>query len=270
MTFFALTFAWTWALWLAAASIAGWTFAATGGMGIVAYTLFLLGVFGPGIIGLLTAALFEGRSAVSALIASIGRWPAAARWYLFAISYMILIKLVAAALHRLLTGMWPAFSDTPWLLMAGALIVSTPVQAGEELGWRGYGLPRLTTWIGLGPASILLGAIWALWHLPLFLIPGADTSGQSFPAYLIAVSALSVAMAWLYWRTDASLFATMLMHAAVNNTSSIVVSPRATVFDPFTFSAPTQGWLTALVLWSCAIYFLMRMRGVKSVSLVHR
>jgi len=100
-------------------------------------------------------------------------------------------------------------------------VLSTPVQAGEEVGWRGYALPRLAERLGLPWASVALGVIWACWHLRLFfLFDGADTFGQSFPVYLLSVTALSVAMAWLYWRTGASLLATMLLHAAVNNTKA--------------------------------------------------
>jgi hypothetical protein len=73
-------------------------------------------------------------------------------------------------------------------------------------------------------------------------------------------------MAWLFWRTGGSLLAVMLMHAAVNNTSQIVITPAAATFDPFTFNAPAQGWLTALVLWGGALFFLTRMRGVKSLT----
>jgi membrane protease YdiL (CAAX protease family) len=47
----------------------------------------------------------------------------------------------------------------------------------------------------------VLGVIWALWHLPLFYLRGADTYGQSFPVYVLQVTALSIAIAWLYWRT---------------------------------------------------------------------
>jgi membrane protease YdiL (CAAX protease family) len=61
-----------------------------------------------------------------------------------------------------------------------------------------------------------LGAIWALWHLPFFFIAGVDKPGQSFPIYMLGTMAISVAMAWLYWRTGGSLLVTMLMHAAVN------------------------------------------------------
>jgi hypothetical protein len=52
-------------------------------------------------------------------------------------------------------------------------------------GWRGYALPRLAERFGLGGASVVLGVLWATWHLPLFFFPGADTENQSFPVYLL-------------------------------------------------------------------------------------
>jgi hypothetical protein len=73
------------------------------------------------------------------------------------------------------------------------------------------------------------------------------------------VTALSVAMAWLYWRTEGSLLLTMLMHAAVNNTAGIVSSP-ASVTNPFSVRTTLAAWLTAALLWICALYFLVRMR----------
>src|SRR5436190_23970328 len=127
--------------------------------------------------------------------------------------------------------------------MVLAIVVSTPVQAGEEIGSRGDALPHLTTQFGLARASIALGIIWAFWHLPLFFIRGSDTYHQSFMAALLGITALSVAMAWLYWRTNGSLLVTMLMHAAVNNTT-IIVSSTVPSSSPFTLSAPLVAWLT--------------------------
>src|SRR6266571_3647260 len=146
--------------------------------------------------------------------------------------------------------------------MAAALVISTPVQAGEEIGWRGYALPRLWERIGLASGSVLLGVIWAVWHLPFFFIPAADTYGQSFPVYLLQVTALSVAAAWLYGNVKGSLLPVMLMHAAVNNTKDIVPSATPGGTDTFGLSASLVAWLTVTLLWVCAAYFLVQMRKI--------
>lgn len=253
--YFALTFLVAWVLWYAATAIAG-------GVGGGAF-LYLPGTFAPGIVALALTAYAEGMAGVRTLLAPLLKWDVKARWYLFALTYIAAIKLVAAVVHRAATGEWPQFGDTPLYLMLGATLVSTMIfgQSGEEVGWRGYALPRLAARFGLGPASVVLGVIWAAWHLPHFFIPGSNLLGQSFPLYLMQVTALSVAFAWLWRRTGGSLLLTMLLHAAVNNTKDIVPSGVAGATDPFALSTSTVGWLTVLVLWICAGYFLVRMRG---------
>jgi hypothetical protein len=169
------------------------------------------------------------------------------------------IKLPVALVHRVATGAWPRFGQEPWYLMAAAIVFSTWAQAGEEIGWRGYALPRLSDRFGLAPASVILGIIWASWHLPLFYVPESHTSRQSFPLYLLQVTALSVAAAWLYWRTEGSLLLVMLLHAAVNNTKDIVPSAVPGATNAFALSTSLVAWLTLAFLWITAAYFLVRM-----------
>lgn len=259
LKFFALTYIVSWLCFFAAATISGWTASPASGLAAISGLILLLGVFAPSLVALALTAQADGRAGTRALLRQIIRVPTAARWYMFAVGYFAAIKLAVALLHRIATRAWPPFGQTPWYVMVGAIIISTPVQAGEEIGWRGYALPRLAKPLGLPPASIALGVIWACWHLPFFFIPGSDNAGQSFPVYLLAVCALSVAMAWLYWRTEGSLLLTMLMHAAVNNTAGIVSSPPS-VTNPFSVRTTLAAWLTAALLWICAPYFLVRMR----------
>jgi membrane protease YdiL (CAAX protease family) len=174
---------------------------------------------------------------------------------------MAAIKLTVAFLHRVLLGAWPTFGTDPWYLIAAATVFSTVVggQSGEEIGWRGYALPRLAHHFGYAGASLLLGVIWALWHLPLFFVRGADTYGQSFFVYTVQVTALSVALAWLYRNTNGSLLLTMLMHSAINQSKNIVPSVVPGATNSFTLSSSVVAWLTAAVLWICAGYLLIRM-----------
>lgn len=254
--FFLLTFAFTWAMWLASSARA-----ATGTSWLFGFgrPVFLLGVFAPALVALALTAYVEGREGVVRLLAPIGKWDVGLRWYLFAVAYMAAAELLAALVHRVVAGAWPTFGTRQWLLMLGAIPISTWVQAGEELGWRGYALPRLARLLGLGTASVLLGAIWALWHLPLFFMPGSGSDGQSFPIYLLFVTAVSVAMAWLYWRTGGSLLLVMLMHASVNNTTGIVPVELPNAVNPLSLSGSFVAWATVAVLWAVATLLLPQM-----------
>jgi membrane protease YdiL (CAAX protease family) len=255
--FVLLTFAITWTAWLASAALAApagnWVFGLGG-------PVFLLGVFAPALVAVGLTAYDEGRAGVVRMLSRIGRWQVGTRWYLFAVGYMAATKALAAVILRSATGAWPAFGNEPWPLMLGAILASTWAQAGEEVGWRGYALPRLAAHLGLGGASVLLGVIWAVWHLPLFFLPGTGSDGQSFPIYLLHVTALSVAMAWLYWRTDGSLLLVMLMHASVNNTAGIVPAAAPHASSPFSFEGTSVAWVTVGVVWVVAALLLSRMR----------
>ncbi|HEX5439080.1 MAG TPA: type II CAAX endopeptidase family protein [Gemmatimonadaceae bacterium] len=262
-TFLILTFAVTWALWAVVLRVASAAPAPSHIPPLLALggPVFLVGVFAPGLVAVALTALDEGRPAVVALLRRIVRWRVGLQFYAFALLLMPLTKLAVAVLYRGLTGSWPHFGETHPLVLVVATVLSTLGQAGEEVGWRGYLLPRLTQRAGLGLASLIVGGIWALWHLPLFIMPGADTNGQSFPLYALQITAYSVALAWLYWRTGGSLLLTMFMHAALNNMKDLVPSGGVHGLGPFTLEATLVFRLTVLVLWIVAAVLLVRMRG---------
>ena len=265
LKFFSLTYIVAWICWVATAALSHGTASAAPALSGL-QPLFLLGVFAPSLVALALTAQAGGREGVLALLRRIFEWRVGPRWYVFAVGYVAAIKLAVAIVHRVAFGAWPRFGGEAWYVMAAAIVISTWAQAGEEIGWRGYALPRLAARFGLGPASLLLGVIWACWHLPLFFIPGTNTSGQSFTVYLLQVTALSVAMGWLYLRTDGSLLLVMLMHAAINNTKDIVPSAVSAATNPFALSSSRVAWLTVALLWIGAGYFLVRMRTAAAVA----
>jgi membrane protease YdiL (CAAX protease family) len=265
LKFFSLTFAATWICWAPAVAISRRTAPGAPVFVVLAGSLFLLGTISPSLVAVALTERAEGRAATLALLGQVFRWRVRVRWYVFAIGFFPAIKLSVALAYRVATGAWPLFGQEPWYLMAAVILISTWVQAGEEIGWRGYALPRLSDRLGLGPASVILGIIWASWHLPLFFVPGSSTFRQSFPLYLLEVTALSVTMAWLYWRTNGSLLLVMLLHAAVNNTKDIVPSAIPGATNAFGLSTSLVAWLTVAFLWITAAYFLVRMRKIATL-----
>ena len=242
-----LTFVASWSIWLAASALApGY-----------AQVAFLPGTIMPAIVALWLTRR-ESRQSFRELLGRVFKWRISPWYYVFALTFMAAIKLSSATLYRLDTGSWPAFGATPVAVMVIAVLVSTPVQAGEEIGWRGFMLQRIADRIGFAGAGLVVGVVWAAWHLPMFLMPGGDMVGQSFPVFLLAITALSVAMAWLYLKSGGSVLLTMIMHAAINNTTSIV--PSRADADPdnvFRLVASPVGWLTTLLLWAVAVVLLV-------------
>jgi uncharacterized protein len=226
---------------------------------IIAQVFFLTGAISPGVVAIILTAKKDGTEGVKLLIGRIFRTQVSFRWYLFAIGYMAIIKLTAAVIFRLNDGHWPEFGTTPWYVMLAAIAVSMWVQAGEEIGWRGYALPLMTRKFGLAGSSVILGIIWAFWHIPLFYIQASDTFNQSFPLYLMQVTALSVAMAWLFWKTNGSLLLVMILHASINNTKDTVPSALKDATNSMSLNASSIAWITLALLWIFAFYFLYRM-----------
>ena len=223
----------------------------------------MFGTFAPSFVALGLTARSEGAAGIQSLLERLVKWRVGVRWYVFAVGYLVTIKIGVALVYRIAIGVWPHFGVEPWYILAVATVLSTPVQAGEEIGWRGFALPLLTARLGLARASLLLGIVWATWHLPLFFVPGVDNYGQSFVIFALQVTAISVPMAWLYARTNGSLLLVMLMHGASNQTRNIVPSAVPATAHPLALSTYLPAWLTVTLLWIAACYFLFRMPNIR-------
>jgi membrane protease YdiL (CAAX protease family) len=128
-------------------------------------------------------------------------------------------------------------------LVLGATFLTQMLLTGgnEELGWRGYLLPALQArWSSL-TSSVVLGVIWALWHLPLFFMAGTSQSYMPFPGFLLFTIPLTVIFTWVHNQTGGSILLVMLLHGAVNTTLGLV---RITVMDGWACAA----WLVLAVL----------------------
>jgi membrane protease YdiL (CAAX protease family) len=261
--FFSITYLVSWSCWIGALVIRE---PAQSQPSAVVGVLLLVGTFAPAVVALALSTYSTGKAGLTSILSRLLQAGVGLRWYVFAVLYMPVIKGAVALSYVVATGRWPPFGHEGPLVIAIAIFVSTPMQAGEEIGWRGYALPRLAARLGLGPASILVGLVWGVWHLPLFFLPGADKYGQSFPLYVAGTVALSIAIAWLYGHTEGSLLLTMLMHSALNQTIGIVSDILPPGEKPFALGASLSFLLTITWMWVAAGYFLVRMPALPSTG----
>ncbi|MFN8573139.1 MAG: type II CAAX endopeptidase family protein [Gemmatimonadaceae bacterium] len=262
VAFFAAVYAVTWTAFIAAAASTGAFRLPLAIPEVLRWPLLLVGAFAPSAVAIVLTAREQGRAGVRQLLRRLLQWRVGWIWFVFALCFLATVKLTAAVAFRLASGAWPAFGTYPaWyvvlLTSLVAMILGGPL--GEEIGWRGFALPRLQQLMGERSASVTLGLLWALWHWPVFFIPGLDQYGQPFGPYVLYVTGLSVAFAFLYRTTGGSLLLAVLFHTAVNQSKDIVVTRLPDGFrSPLSFTYTGIGWTFLGVLWLCALVMLTR------------
>jgi uncharacterized protein len=201
--------------------------------------------FGPFLAAILVLALTGGRAGVVALLRRIVRWRVAPVWYAVALLLPVVISGGATMLNVLLgaqppspaeLGAWTGLIPTFFLL----LLVPGLGGAWEEPGWRGYALPKLQVGRSALLASLILGVVWAFWHLPLYVI------GQLPLNDPLIIVGWTVVFTWLFNNTNGSVLIAMLMH---NMTNIVSGGYFWAMFSGTEWVR--QGWLLA-ALW-CAV-----------------
>lgn len=173
----------------------------------------LLALFGPTIAAISVTGVVEGRSGVKQLLRRAVQGRVALKWIAVAVGLPLLLSATVVVLNAALLGKPVAIvtNQAPVLtLILGLLVV------GEEIGWRGFALPRLQTRFNSLTSSLILGCLWAVWHLPNSFIPGLDHYLTAFPVFLVWVVSMAVLFTWLANRTRGSVWIAWLFHAAIN------------------------------------------------------
>src|SRR5215212_2977575 len=173
--------------------------------------------YGPFIAVFVVLALTRGWTGVRDLLASMARLRVGSRWYAVALLVPIAITLVALYLAALFGAPTPTAADFAGWYTLPLIFLSTTLINGpftEEPGWRGFLLPRLQSKYAPLTASLIVGAIWATWHLPLLI---SDPTGQRPALQFVAMLlAQSVVFAWVYNGTRGSVLLVILMHGSAN------------------------------------------------------
>ncbi len=191
-----------------------------------------LGSFAPTITALFLTWKYAGGSELCRLLGRALIWRVSPIWYVIAIAGPALIMLLAMGIHVLLGGTVPDYVPfgARWLIVAVnfilILLIGGPL--GEEFGWRGFALPELETRFSPLWASLILGIIWSVWHLPLFFISDSAQHSLPFGMYVLLTIPLTLMITWVYHSSGDSLLLVMVFHAAVNTWSGpLMISPEA-------------------------------------------
>ena len=223
ISFFVLAYALAWLAW------SPW-YLSEAGIGLLPYdggsiSLYLniaALILGPTLSALIVTRASEGREGVRRLLGRIVLWRVGFRWYLFVLLGIPAIMLVSAVVMpgALLSFKASAVPSTLVLyVVAGLFFLFAGGPVFEEIGWRGFALPCLQQLHGPLIGSLILGTLWALWHLPLFLIPKWDTPHGSLldvALFVVWCVALTIVFTWVFNNTRGSVLLTILAHGSVN------------------------------------------------------
>lgn len=188
--------------------------------------MYVLHTFGPSLAAIIVTRVIGGKAGLLRLRERIRQRRAGWRWYLF-----ILVGIPVLFLLGMVTqpGALASFQGlTPRLLVSYPLyyviVFFGGGPLGEEIGWRGFALPRMQPRYGPLWGTLLLGVVWCFWHLPDFLTaskgggPGTGLVGflENFPYFLLLVISLAIIFTWIFNHTRGSIFTAILAHASVN------------------------------------------------------
>lgn len=219
VAFFILSYGISWSLWVPAAIFSGPQPSS------LALALVFVGAFGPTLAAVVLTNLRGGKVDLKELLGRLLAWHVGLRWYMVVLFGTVAIGLLTVVLEGLMGGPAPGLSPTvPWHFLPPAFLIGLLVGGplNEEVGWRGYALPKLQEGMRALTASLVLGVFWALWHLPLFFVAGTSQADFPFVPFVLWVVALSVLFAWVYNGTGGSLLVVVLAHGAVNFTAGFL------------------------------------------------
>ena len=254
-TYFLLTFAisWTGAFLVALPHLRHERLASK--VGIVMFPVMLLG---PSVAGIVLTFISSGGRGLQGIWSrmSVGRLPI--RWYC---ALLIPPLLVLTVLLVLKTFVSPVYAPNRFFW---GILFGIPAGFLEELGWTGYAFPRMYSprhWLR---ASVVLGLLWSVWHLPVVDFLGTASPHRSyllpfFFAFTLAMTAMRVVIAWIYVHTR-SLLLSQLMH--ISSTGSLVIfsAPQVTPGQEAAWYAIYGGvlWFLVIVaaLWQSRGLFL--------------
>lgn len=215
--------------------------------------LFILAVYSPGFAGVFLVWRHYGFRGLGSFFRRLTLWRASRLWWLFLILGTPVIFYAGAAVKGTISDPFP-FS--PWYQVLPALAIALFLGPIEEFGWRGLALPLLQRRFTPFWAGLILGIIWAVWHIPAFLMSGTPQSAWSFAPYFAGVVAISVILTPLFNDSRGSLLIAVLYHFQMMNP----IWPDAQPWDNLLFATAA-----VIIVWLNRRTMFQRGSGVTDI-----
>jgi uncharacterized protein len=218
LAFFAFAFIWSWGI----AYLAGHAKAL---YPVLSASLMMASGFGPSLSAVAVVAFLSGRAGLRNWLARALNLREGRQWLWLAFFAPPLVMLLALALHAAFGGAIPtspAIGHIPLAIANFGLVFLIGGPLGEEFGWRGFALPALGPKMGWRAASLVIGIIWGLWHLPLFFTAGIAQFHMSVTMFMINIIAGSVLFSWLSMRSAGSAIPALVAHTSLNAWAGIL------------------------------------------------
>lgn len=211
--------------------------------------------YGPAFAALIVTAVTSGKAGIRTLLHRLITWRVDVLWYVVAIFGPAALFIIPSTLYTFLGGTPQTHHPPiPWVELPLTVILLLLVHGlvnGEEIGWRGYALPRLQGKYRALTATLILGVIWTLFHLPIFFTHGSSVagnqSGQSMLGFLASTVAEAILVTWIFNNTRGSVLLACLFHAAMNTWPTVL---------PAALSGPLY-WLQVVLVCLVAVIVVL-------------
>jgi len=176
------------------------------------HPVFMFAVYSPAFAAIYLVWRHYGTGGLTSYFRRVTLWRMPGVWWTFLILGIPAVKYLGAAIN----GVATVFPFDPWYTVLPAMGVALVIGPIEEFGWRGFALPMLQRRFRPLWASLIVGAVWGLWHLPAFMLGGTPQSAWSFGPFVLAALALSVVMTPMFNASRGSILVAALFHYQLN------------------------------------------------------
>jgi membrane protease YdiL (CAAX protease family) len=187
----------------------------------------LVAAYSASLAGVILTAIASGKAGLREMFRKLLIWQVGIGWWVFGLFALGLMFIGGTLLYALFSGSTLALNLAQPLYMFVPLFIMKfflDAGLGEELGWRGFLLPRLQSRYNALVSSLIIGVVWGLWHLPLFMLEGMSPTYEFGQAYGV-VSALlaytvvvtipwAILFTWFYNNTKGSLLLAFVFHSS--------------------------------------------------------